>query len=101
HQPAGGQITAPSRLLVTGDENGRRTNIVISATGATSGILPADVEKTIAFGTPHAGRAVFEAGPLATIGTDAIPGTPGEREPRGARRSRHNRPAGGRGRQDL
>src|SRR6267378_2131342 len=55
---------------------------------AISGIVPADVKKTIAFGTPHAGRLVFEAGPLAAIGTDAIPRAPGEGEPRGARRSR-------------
>src|SRR5207247_6694201 len=49
-------ITAPGE----GDDDGRGHNIVISASSGGSGVVPADVEIAVAFGTAHAGRALFQ-----------------------------------------
>src|SRR2546428_3405595 len=78
HQPAGGQIRSPSRLLVKGDEDGRGHNIVISASARTSGIVPADVEIPVALGTAHGSRALLEAGALPAGGAEARAGAPGD-----------------------
>src|SRR2546430_16685497 len=61
-------ITAPG----DGDEDGRGHNIVISASSCGSGVVPADVEIAVAFGTAHAGGALFQPSAFPAVGTHTI-----------------------------
>lgn len=65
------------------------------------GIIPADIEETVALGTPHAGRSLLERSPGATVRAHTIARPPRHRQSRGVWRARNDAPARWWSRQDL